>query len=67
MQVLKNIYIYLQLGLALGLVLAVILGIGLRFGARLFTKDSDVLRLIAVGIPVSELSAISHIWLYNPP
>lgn len=41
----------LQLGLALGLVLAAILGTGLRFGARLFTKDSDVLRLISVGIP----------------
>ncbi|KAL8527517.1 hypothetical protein ACS0TY_005385 [Phlomoides rotata] len=41
----------LQLGLALGLVLAVILGFGLHFGARIFTKDTDVLRLIGVGIP----------------
>ncbi|KAI3449962.1 hypothetical protein Pfo_006627 [Paulownia fortunei] len=41
----------LQLGLALGLVLAIILGFGLQFGARIFTKDVDVLRLIGVGIP----------------
>lgn len=44
--------IILQLGLALGLVLAVILGFGLHFGARIFTTDADVLRLIAVGLPV---------------
>ncbi|KAA8528088.1 hypothetical protein F0562_035043 [Nyssa sinensis] len=41
----------LQLGLVLGLVLAVMLGVGLQFGARLFTKDVDVLNLIGVGIP----------------
>ncbi|KAH6824169.1 MATE efflux family protein [Perilla frutescens var. hirtella] len=41
----------LQLGLALGLVLAVFLGFGLHFGARIFTKDVDVLHLISVGIP----------------
>ncbi|PPR82455.1 hypothetical protein GOBAR_AA38258 [Gossypium barbadense] len=42
----------LQLGLVLGLILAVILGGGLSFGAKLFTKDVDVLRLIGTGIPV---------------
>ncbi|KAK8683193.1 hypothetical protein V6N13_039259 [Hibiscus sabdariffa] len=41
----------LQLGLVLGLILAVILGCGLSFGAKLFTKDADVLRLIGTGIP----------------
>ncbi|XP_012485400.1 protein DETOXIFICATION 42 isoform X1 [Gossypium raimondii] len=41
----------LQLGLVLGLILAVILGGGLSFGAKLFTKDADVLRLIGTGIP----------------
>ncbi|KAI5673588.1 hypothetical protein M9H77_13952 [Catharanthus roseus] len=41
----------LQLGLALGLVLAIVLGVGLHLGARLFTKDVNVLRLIGVGIP----------------
>ncbi|KAK4419568.1 protein DETOXIFICATION 42 [Sesamum alatum] len=41
----------LQLGIALGLVLAVFLGFGLHFGARIFTKDADVLHLIGVGIP----------------
>ncbi|KAL7151860.1 hypothetical protein ABFS83_04G058700 [Erythranthe nasuta] len=41
----------LQLGLALGLVLALFLGFGLHFGARIFTKDAEVLRLIGVGIP----------------
>ncbi|XP_039023782.1 protein DETOXIFICATION 42-like isoform X2 [Hibiscus syriacus] len=42
----------LQLGLVLGMILAVILGGGLSFGAKLFTKDADVLRLIGTGIPV---------------
>ncbi|OMO81676.1 Multi antimicrobial extrusion protein [Corchorus capsularis] len=41
----------LQLGLVLGLILAVILGGGLKFGARLFTKDIDVLHLIGTGVP----------------
>ncbi|CAL2255499.1 unnamed protein product [Prunus armeniaca] len=41
----------LQLGLVLGLMLAVILGVGLQYGARLFTKDVDVLHLISIGIP----------------
>ncbi|XP_059665268.1 protein DETOXIFICATION 42 [Cornus florida] len=41
----------LQLGLVLGLALSVVLGVGLKFGARIFTQDAEVLRLINVGIP----------------
>ncbi|CAA0833466.1 MATE efflux family protein 1 [Striga hermonthica] len=41
----------LQLGLALGVFLAIVLGFGLHYGARIFTRDSNVLRLIGVGIP----------------
>ncbi|XP_031111255.1 protein DETOXIFICATION 42 [Ipomoea triloba] len=41
----------LQLGIALGLILAMFLGVGLHFGARLFTKDANVINLIAVSIP----------------
>ncbi|XP_021278147.1 protein DETOXIFICATION 42 [Herrania umbratica] len=41
----------LQLGLVLGLILTVILGGGLSFGAKLFTKDVNVLHLIGTGIP----------------
>ncbi|KAM5584556.1 protein DETOXIFICATION 42 [Rosa sericea] len=41
----------LQLGLVLGLVLAFMLGVGLQYGARLFTKDVNVLHLIGIGIP----------------
>ncbi|RXI03250.1 hypothetical protein DVH24_003902 [Malus domestica] len=43
----------LQLGLVLGLMLAAILGVGLQYGARLFTKDVNVLHLIGIGIPSS--------------
>ncbi|GMN26326.1 hypothetical protein TIFTF001_001258 [Ficus carica] len=42
----------LQLGLVLGLILAVFLGVGMQFGAKLFTSDVNVLRLIGIGIPV---------------
>ncbi|KAK3408553.1 hypothetical protein EUGRSUZ_J00768 [Eucalyptus grandis] len=42
----------LQLGLLLGLALAVLLGVGMHFGARLFTTDVGVLRVISIGIPV---------------
>lgn len=45
----------LQLGLVLGLMLAIILGVGLQYGARLFTKDVNVLHLISIAIPVSPL------------
>ncbi|KAL1323947.1 hypothetical protein HN51_034157 [Arachis hypogaea] len=41
----------LQMGLVLGLALAFILGAGLPFGAKLFTRDVDVLHLIKIGIP----------------
>ncbi|KAG9131525.1 hypothetical protein Leryth_022052 [Lithospermum erythrorhizon] len=41
----------IQLAVVLGLMLAAILGIGLSYGARVFTKDSNVLQLIGVGIP----------------
>lgn len=40
------------MGLVLGLALAFILGTGLHFGAKIFTKDADVLHLIQIGIPV---------------
>lgn len=49
-----------QLGLVLGLILAVFLGVGLHFGARLFTKDVNVLHLISIGIPVPFLSKNSN-------
>ncbi|XP_061350239.1 protein DETOXIFICATION 42-like [Gastrolobium bilobum] len=38
----------LKLGLVLGMALAFILGTGLHFGAKLFTKDVDVLHLIRI-------------------
>lgn len=41
----------LQLGLVLGLVLGAILGVALQYGAKLFTRDADVVRLIGIGIP----------------
>lgn len=46
----------LQMGMVLGLALAFILGTGLHFGAKLFTKDVDVLHLIRVGIPFVALT-----------
>lgn len=42
----------MQMGLVLGAALAFILGTGLHFGAKVFTKDMNVLRLIRIGIPV---------------
>ncbi|KAI4322098.1 hypothetical protein L6164_021819 [Bauhinia variegata] len=41
----------LQMGLVLGLALALFLGAGMYFGAKLFTRDVNVLRLISIGIP----------------
>ncbi|XP_009778888.1 protein DETOXIFICATION 42-like isoform X2 [Nicotiana sylvestris] len=41
----------LQLGVVLGLILALTLGVCLHYGARVFTKDVDVLHLIGIGIP----------------
>ncbi|AES67672.1 putative multi antimicrobial extrusion protein [Medicago truncatula] len=46
----------LQMGMVLGLALAFILGTGLHFGAKLFTKDIDVLHLIRVGVPFVALT-----------
>jgi len=47
-----RLIIILKMGVVLGLALAFILGTGLHFGAKLFTKDVDVLHLIRVGVPV---------------
>lgn len=41
----------LQMGLVLGFALAFILGTGLHFGAKIFTRDVNVLHLIQIGIP----------------
>uniref|UniRef100_A0A7N0THP1 Protein DETOXIFICATION n=2 Tax=Kalanchoe fedtschenkoi TaxID=63787 RepID=A0A7N0THP1_KALFE len=41
----------LQLGLVLGFVLSAILGVGFKYGAKLFTQDVAVLKLIGAGIP----------------
>lgn len=46
----------LQLGFVLGLALALMLGFGLHFGAKLFTKDDNVLHLISIGIPFVALT-----------
>ncbi|XP_004486970.1 protein DETOXIFICATION 42 [Cicer arietinum] len=46
----------LQMGVVLGMALAFILGTGLHFGAKLFTKDVDVLNLIRIGIPFVALT-----------
>ncbi|XVF56102.1 hypothetical protein PTKIN_Ptkin06aG0090000 [Pterospermum kingtungense] len=42
----------LQLSIVLGLLLSFILRVGLQFASRLFTKDTDVLQLISLSIPV---------------
>ncbi|CAN8269543.1 unnamed protein product [Cochlearia groenlandica] len=41
----------LQMGFVLGLGLSVVVGIGLYFGSGIFTKDPNVIHLIAIGIP----------------
>ncbi|XP_068641021.1 protein DETOXIFICATION 42-like [Aristolochia californica] len=41
----------LQLGLVLGLVLVLVLWIGMQFGARIFTNDINVIKLMHIGIP----------------
>ncbi|CAK8536054.1 unnamed protein product [Lathyrus sativus] len=46
----------LQMGLVLGAALAFILGTGLHFGAKVFTKDANVLHLIRIGIPFVALT-----------
>ncbi|EXB93303.1 MATE efflux family protein 1 [Morus notabilis] len=64
----------LQLGLVLGLMLAIFLGVGMQFGAKLFTSDVNVLRLISIGIPLlnpstlwrlfSTVSTLEHLILH---
>ncbi|KAL5573009.1 hypothetical protein UlMin_022606 [Ulmus minor] len=46
----------LQLGLALGVLLSVIITIILLFSSRLFTRDTNVLHLISIGIPFVALT-----------
>ncbi|XP_011047404.1 PREDICTED: MATE efflux family protein FRD3-like isoform X1 [Populus euphratica] len=41
----------LQMSFILGLGLAVVVGLALHFGDMIFSKDPDVLRIIAIGIP----------------
>jgi hypothetical protein len=41
-----------QMSFILGLGLAVFVGLGLHFGGVIFSKDPDVLHIIAFGIPV---------------
>ncbi|XP_057501453.1 protein DETOXIFICATION 42-like [Actinidia eriantha] len=41
----------LQLSLALGIVLSILVAVILQFASSLFTKDTDVLRLLSLGIP----------------
>lgn len=54
----------------MGLMLAAILGVGLQYGARLFTKDVNVLHLIGIGIPVSPLvskqNTMFDLHFFNP-
>ena len=49
------------MSLILGLALAFLLGTGLHFGAKLFTKDVNVLHLIRIEIPVIFLFSNHHI------
>ncbi|KAL3649509.1 hypothetical protein CASFOL_005912 [Castilleja foliolosa] len=41
----------LQMGFVLGLGLALFVGLGLQFGSGIFTKDQNVIHMIAIGIP----------------
>ncbi|GER45379.1 MATE efflux family protein [Striga asiatica] len=41
----------LQMGFVLGLGLAVFVGLGLQFGSGIFTKNQNVIQMIAIGIP----------------
>ncbi|XP_057807653.1 protein DETOXIFICATION 43 isoform X2 [Salvia miltiorrhiza] len=41
----------LQMGFVLGLGLAVFVGVGLQFGSGIFSKDKNVIHMIAIGIP----------------
>ncbi|KAK3014280.1 hypothetical protein RJ639_009687 [Escallonia herrerae] len=50
----------LQLGLALGIVLSIVVAAVLQFASGLFTKDTSVLQLLSLGIPLHNLSIL---WL----
>ncbi|OAY68239.1 Protein DETOXIFICATION 42, partial [Ananas comosus] len=41
----------LQLSIVLGMALTVVLGVGMRFGAGIFSKDANVIKIIHKGIP----------------
>nr|CAD1837661.1 unnamed protein product [Ananas comosus var. bracteatus] len=41
----------LQLSIVLGMALTVVLGVGMRFGAGVFSKDANVIKIIHKGIP----------------
>ncbi|KAI3445026.1 hypothetical protein Pfo_001691 [Paulownia fortunei] len=41
----------LQMGFILGLGLALFVGLGLQFGSGIFSKDKNVIHMIAIGIP----------------
>lgn len=41
----------LQLSIVLGLTLSVVLGVGMKYGAGIFTKDADVMKLVHKGLP----------------
>ncbi|EYU27049.1 hypothetical protein MIMGU_mgv1a004702mg [Erythranthe guttata] len=41
----------LQMGFVLGLGLAVFVGVGLQFGSGIFSKDKNVIHMIAIGVP----------------
>ncbi|KAL0374308.1 UNVERIFIED_CONTAM: protein DETOXIFICATION 43 [Sesamum radiatum] len=41
----------LQMGFVMGLGLALVVGLGLQFGSGIFSKDKNVIHIIAIGIP----------------
>ncbi|KAG9449618.1 hypothetical protein H6P81_009583 [Aristolochia fimbriata] len=51
---------YRHLGLLLGLVLALVLGLGMQYGARVFTKDINVIKMMHIGIPVYYLTTFMN-------
>ncbi|GFP86196.1 mate efflux family protein frd3 [Phtheirospermum japonicum] len=51
----------LQMGFVLGLGLALFVGLGLQFGSRMFTKDQNIIHMIAIGILfVAATQPITH-------
>lgn len=47
------------MGFVLGLGLALFVGLGLHFGSGIFSKDTNVIHMIAIGIPVPQNSLTS--------